>query len=181
MERDRRLARGRAELRRRYTREQFYAGLSGADQHHTQTFIGSDRRQHDQRKQPGSDPKFFYWGQENGNFFKDIPTHGAMAVSANSQNPEKALEVYDLMRNDEEDYTLLNFGIEGTDYVMTDDGKLDRPEGYDADHRRPGLELLGRPHGRVRAGPGHGRAEQGRRSTTSSVPWRRTTRTRPSW
>ena len=26
---------------------------------------------------------------------------------------------------------LLNFGIEGTDYVMTDDGKLDRPKGYD--------------------------------------------------
>src|SRR5690606_21949950 len=27
---------------------------------------------------------------------------------------------------------LLNFGIEGTDYVMTDDGKLGYPEGYDA-------------------------------------------------
>jgi ABC-type glycerol-3-phosphate transport system substrate-binding protein len=112
------------------TRELFFAGLSGADQHHTQTFIGSivDNMT---KKQPGSDPKFFYWGQENGNLFKDIPTHGAMAVNATSQNPEKALEVYDVLRNDEEAYKLLNFGIEGTDYVMTDDGKLDRPEGYD--------------------------------------------------
>lgn len=112
------------------TREQFYAGLSGADQHHTQTFVGQivDNMT---KKQPGSDPKFFYWGQENGNVFRDILTHGAMAVNATSANPEKALEVYDILRNDEEAYKLLNFGIEGTDYVMTDDGQLDRPEGYD--------------------------------------------------
>jgi len=112
------------------TREEFYAGLSGTDQHHAQTFIGTivDNMN---KKQPGSDPKFFYWGQENGNYFRDILTHGAMAVNATSQNPEKALEVYDVIRNDEEAYKLLNFGIEGTDYVMTDDGKLGRPEGWD--------------------------------------------------
>ena len=59
-----------------------------------------------------------------GNFFKDIFTHGAMAVSANSRNPEKAIEVYDLIRNDKENYMLFNFGIEGTDYIITADGKL---------------------------------------------------------
>ncbi|MFC4137722.1 MULTISPECIES: extracellular solute-binding protein [unclassified Microbacterium] len=112
------------------TREEFYAGRSGADQHHTQTYIGAivDNMT---KKQPGSDPKMFYWGQENGNVFKDIKTHGAMAVSANSKHPEKALQVYDALRNDEELYALLNFGIEGTDYVMTDDGKLGQPDGYD--------------------------------------------------
>ncbi|QEO14214.1 ABC transporter substrate-binding protein [Agromyces intestinalis] len=112
-------------------REEFYAGLSGADQHHTQTFV-TQIVDNMNKKQPGSDPKFFYWGQENGNFFKDILTHGAMAVSANSKHPEKALEVYDLLRNDKEDYMLLNFGIEGTDYIITDDGKLGYPEGYDS-------------------------------------------------
>jgi len=113
------------------TREQLYAGLSGVDQHHTQTFTGAvyDNLA---TKQPGSDPRFFYWGQENGNYFRDILTHGAMAVSANSSNPEKALEVYELIRNDEECYRLLNFGIEGTDYIVTDDGFLDFPEGYDS-------------------------------------------------
>ncbi|MCF4120997.1 ABC transporter substrate-binding protein [Antribacter sp. KLBMP9083] len=113
------------------TREEFYAGLSGADQHHTQTFIGSivDNMT---KKQPGSDPKFFYFGQENGNFFNDILTHGAMAVNATSKSPEKALEVYDIIRNDEEAYRLLNWGIEGTDYVITEDGKLGFPEGYDS-------------------------------------------------
>lgn len=113
------------------TREEFFAGLSGTDQHHAQTFIGQivDNMN---KKQPGSDPKFFYWGQENGNYFRDILTHGAMAVNATSQNPEKALQVYDVLRNDEEAYKLLNFGIEGTDYVMTDDGKLGYPDGYDS-------------------------------------------------
>jgi ABC-type glycerol-3-phosphate transport system substrate-binding protein len=113
------------------TGEQFYAGLSGVSQHHTQTFIGGivDNMN---KKQPGSDPKLFYWGQENGNVFRDILTHGAMAVNATSKNPEKALEVYDVLRNDEEAYKLLNFGIEGTDYVITDDGKLGHPEGYDS-------------------------------------------------
>ncbi|GAA2972265.1 ABC-type glycerol-3-phosphate transport system substrate-binding protein [Microbacterium terrae] len=112
-------------------REEFYAGLSGTDQHHTQTFI-TQIWNNMTTKQPGSDPKMFVFGQENGNFFKDIKTHGAMAVSANSKNPEKALEVYDLIRNDQVAYDLLNFGIEGTDYVLTDDGKLGFPEGYDS-------------------------------------------------
>ena len=113
------------------TREEFYAGLSGVDQHHTQTFV-TQIVNNMNTKQPGSDPKFFYWGKENGNFFKDIFTHGAMAVSANSKNPEKALEVYDLIRNDKENYMLFNYGIEGEDYIITADGKLDRPAGWDS-------------------------------------------------
>jgi putative aldouronate transport system substrate-binding protein len=112
-------------------REGMYAGTSGADQHHTQTFVTQIAYNMD-TKQPGSDPKFFYWGQENGNLYKDIVTHGAMAVSANSRNPEKALEVYDLIRNDEQIYRLFNFGIEGVDYVIGEDGVLGYPEGYDS-------------------------------------------------
>lgn len=112
------------------TRELLYAGRSGAEQHHTQTFV-NDIVNNMNQKQPGSDPKFFWWGKENGNFFKDIFTHGAMAVSANSRNPEKALEVYDLIRNDKELYMLFNFGIEGTDYILTADGFLGYPEGWD--------------------------------------------------
>jgi putative aldouronate transport system substrate-binding protein len=113
------------------SRENMYAGLSGADQHHTQTFL-TQIVNNMNTKQPGSDPKFFYWGKENGNFFKDIFTHGAMAVSANSRNPEKALEVYDLLRNDKELYMLFNYGIEGEDYVIGADGVLSRPDGWDS-------------------------------------------------
>ena len=113
------------------TREEFYAGLTGAEQHHTQTFV-TQIVHNMNAKQPGSDPKFYYWGEENGNFFKDIFTHGAMAVSTYSRNPEKALEVYDLIRNDKENYMLFNYGIEGEDYIIREDGVLDRPEGFDS-------------------------------------------------
>ena len=112
------------------SREALYAGLTGTDQHHTQTYL-TQIVSNMNAKQPGSDPKFFYWGKENGNFFKDIYTHGAMAVSANSRNPEKALEVYDLIRNDKEMYMLFVYGIEGEDYIIREDGVLDRPEGWD--------------------------------------------------
>jgi hypothetical protein len=54
-----------------------------------------------------------------------------MAVSANSKNPEKALEVYDLIRNDKEIYMLFNYGIEGEDYIINASGVLERPAGWD--------------------------------------------------
>ena len=82
-------------------------------------------------KQPGSDVKMYYWGQENNNVSKPIKTHGAAAISANSKHPERALMVYDLLRNDEECYRYINYGVEGTDYIVTDDGKLAYPEGWD--------------------------------------------------
>ena len=122
-------------------REELYAGLSGADQHHTQTFVGGVWSNLSKR-QKGSDPKMYWFGQENSNIFKDIKTHGAMAVSANSQHPERALQVYDLLRNDKECYDLLNFGIEGTDYVMKD-GNLTYPEGYDPSKDALGADFWG--------------------------------------
>lgn len=112
------------------TREMFFAGKSGADEHHTQTYIGSIRPTMD-AKQPGSEAKMFAYGIENHNITRDLKTHGAMAVGANSQHPERALMMYDLIRFDEKVYRLINYGIEGTDYIITDDGKLGRPEGYD--------------------------------------------------
>lgn len=123
------------------TRQELFAGLSGTDQHHTQTYVTGVW--HDlSQKQKGSDPKMFWFGQENKNIFRDIKTHGAMAVSANSQNPEKALQVYDLIRNDKECYDLINFGIEGSDYVMKD-GKLDYPDGYDSSKDALGANFWG--------------------------------------
>lgn len=113
------------------TRSLMLAGKSGADQHHTQTYVTTTRPQMD-AKQSGSDLQFYYWGQENKNVNRDLDTHGALAISASSQHPERALMVYDLMRNDKEIYMLHNFGIEGKDYLINKDGTLGHPEGYDA-------------------------------------------------
>ena len=46
------------------TREEFYAGTTGADQHHAQTYY-STIVPNMEKKQPGSDPQFYYWGEEN--------------------------------------------------------------------------------------------------------------------
>ena len=110
------------------TRNLFLAGLSGSDQHHTNTFL-SLREQMD-KEQPGSDIQMFWWGRENNNVNKDLITHGAMAVNAASRNVEKALRMYDLLRNDKEIYLLYNYGIEGKDYTVNPDGTFSRPAGY---------------------------------------------------
>jgi predicted small lipoprotein YifL len=111
------------------TREELYAGQTGADQHHTQTYYTTVRPQMDE-KQPGSEVGFFSFSEPSKNLMNLVITHGACAVGAASKNPERALMVYDLLRNDEEIYRLFNYGIEGTQYIVTADGKLDRPEGY---------------------------------------------------
>ncbi|MDF2486445.1 MAG: sugar transporter substrate-binding protein [Herbinix sp.] len=126
------------------TTEEFYAGQTGAVQHHTQTFVGTSRPTMDTR-QPGSEVNFFSFSEESKNLSKVSITHGATAVGANSQHPERALMVYDLLRNNEECYRLLNYGIEGTNYIVTAEGKLDRPEGYDKDTMEfPGFFWWGR-------------------------------------
>lgn len=110
------------------TRELFQAGKTGADQHHTQTFSGL-RTQMD-LKQPGSEIDMFAWSDTRDNLISMSITHGATAVGAHSKNPERALMVYDLIRNDEEIYKLFNYGMEGVQYEIVD-GKRAQPEGYD--------------------------------------------------
>ena len=55
-----------------------------------------------------------------------------MAVSAGSKNPERALMVYDLLRNDPECYYLLNYGIQGVQYDIDENGMKTTPESYDS-------------------------------------------------
>jgi hypothetical protein len=112
------------------TRNLLLAGLSGSDQHHTQTYVGL-REQMD-REQPGSELQMYYWGQELKNINKDLLTHGAMAINAASRNVEKALQLYDLLRNDKQIYLLYNYGIEGKDYLVLPDGRFSRPAGFNS-------------------------------------------------
>jgi hypothetical protein len=110
------------------TRNLMLAGLSGSDQHHTQTYVGLRERM--DREQPGSELQMYWWGKENNNVNKDLLTHGAMAINAASRNVEKALQMYDLLRNDQQIYTLYNFGLEGTDYIVVSPGVFGRPSTY---------------------------------------------------
>ena len=105
-------------------------GTSAARQHHTETWTGL--RTTLENAIPGSDAGFFYFGQEQGNLVSLNITHGAMAVAAQSDAPERALMLYDLLRNDEEIYRLMMYGIEGDMYTIDENGYLVRPEGFDS-------------------------------------------------
>ncbi|MFD1179125.1 ABC transporter substrate-binding protein [Paenibacillus puldeungensis] len=55
------------------------------------------------------------------------------AIAANSKNPERTLEALDLIMEDPSYAYLAYYGIEGKNYVVTSDGKLDLPEGVTAE------------------------------------------------
>ncbi len=129
----------------------FYSGKSACIQHHTNMYI-EDRKPNMDIAQPGSNAKFFWFGEENQNLVRTSILHGAMAVSADSQHPELALMVYDLIRNDEECYRLMNYGIEGVQYNIKEDNVYTRPSDYNTENdsftlnywwgRRDELELV---------------------------------------
>jgi putative aldouronate transport system substrate-binding protein len=110
------------------TRDMFKAGKSGADQHHTQTYINDIKPNMDE-KQPGSDAQFYAWCDTRGNLVGEPITHGATSIGANSKNAERALMIYDLTRSDKYFYQLMQYGIEGKHYVVKD-GKRWDPEGF---------------------------------------------------
>lgn len=117
-------------------RDDFRIGRVAAEQHHTQTWsdlcsatAANTIYQDDADAETG----FFYFGEETGNVVALSITHGAMAVSAASENPERALMVYDLLRNDPECYKLINYGIEGISYEIDENGLRTIPEGYNSD------------------------------------------------
>lgn len=117
-------------------RDDYRVGLVAAEQHHTQTWTdlcSPTESNTIYKDNPNAETGFFYFGEETGNAIALSITHGAMAVSAASKNPERALMVYDLLRNDAECYNLINYGIEGISYELTADGLKQSPASYNPD------------------------------------------------
>ncbi len=110
--------------------DNFREGNTAAVLRHNQWFVGNYGEC--EKKVPGMDPRFFTF-QEVGkkNLVRMTITHGGASVPISSKNPERALMVYDLFRNDEELYRLMNYGIEGVQYEIDSDGFFTQPEGYD--------------------------------------------------
>ncbi|MCR5426413.1 MAG: extracellular solute-binding protein [Lachnospiraceae bacterium] len=117
-------------------RDDFRVGLVAAEQHHTQTWTdlcsatSSNTMYQDD---PNAETGFFYFGEESKNVVALSITHGAMAISAASKHPERALMVYDLLRNDEQCYRLLNYGIQGKQWDMDSNGMRITPASYNSD------------------------------------------------
>lgn len=117
-------------------RDDFRVGKVAAEQHHTQTW--TDLASHTAANtiydtDEDAEVGFFYFGEETGNVVALSITHGAMAVSAGSKNPERALMVYDLIRNDPDCYKLFTYGIQGVSWDVNEEGLRVTPEGYNAD------------------------------------------------
>ena len=112
-------------------REDFKLGKVAAEQHHTQTWTGLVSKTPENVE--GAEVGFFWFGEETDNLVSLNITHGAMAVSYGSENPERALMVYDLIRNDAECYELLNYGQKGVQWDVDEDGLRITPESYDQD------------------------------------------------
>lgn len=116
-------------------RDEYRVGQVAVEQHHTQTW--TDLCSHTSNNtiydtDGDAETGFFYFGEETGNVVALSITHGAMAVSAGSKNPERALMVYDLLRNDPECYRLFNYGIEGVQYAIDENGMKYTPDTYDS-------------------------------------------------
>lgn len=111
-------------------------GLVAAEQNHTNTWTDLVSHTQDNKiydEDPGAETGFFYFGEESENIVSLSVTHGAMAVSAGSRNPERALMVYDLLRNDPDCYRLMCYGIKGVSWDTNDEGLRIKPEGYNSE------------------------------------------------
>jgi len=111
------------------TRAALRAGKSACDQHHSNTYRYL-RKEMDELI-PGSELMMFAWCDTRGNLVAEPITHGGTAIGRTSKHPERAVMLYELFRQDEEIYRLINWGVEGVNYIINEKGKLDRPEGYD--------------------------------------------------
>ena len=109
------------------TRSLLKAGKSGADQHHTQTYLGLQPQM--EEAIPGSDLKMFAFGTTRRNLVELPIIHGATVIHASSENPERAVMVMEQIRQNETVYRLLNYGLEGVQYEVKD-GMRVRPAGY---------------------------------------------------
>jgi putative aldouronate transport system substrate-binding protein len=111
------------------TREQLRAGRSGSDQHHSNTWRYLRFEMDDLF--PGSDLQMFAWADTGGNLVAEPITHGATSIGRNSDAAERSVMIYEILRQNEDVYRLLNYGMEGVQYEIVDGVRV-RPDGYDS-------------------------------------------------
>lgn len=117
-------------------RDDYRVGLVAAEQHHTQTWtdLCSKTSNNTIYEDPNAESGFFWFGEEQKNLVALSITHGAMAISAASKNPERALMVYDLIRNDPDCYKLINYGQKGRQWDTDSNGLRIQPDSFNSDN-----------------------------------------------
>lgn len=69
----------------------------------------------------------------DGGLYTTVTNACLYGISSNSKDPEKAMMLLNWIYKTKEANDLINWGIEGSDYVVTDDGTIDYPEGVTAE------------------------------------------------
>jgi putative aldouronate transport system substrate-binding protein len=82
------------------------------------------------KAQPESDPYFYTFAEANKKIKRKMGVENSTVISSNSENPERALMAIEKFMTDPEYYNLIQYGIEGRQYVI-EDGVKKTPEGFD--------------------------------------------------
>lgn len=61
-------------------------------------------------------------------------TNNGISIAANSKNPERVMQAFDLIMEDPSYVYLTYFGLEGKNYALTADGKIGLPEGVTSEN-----------------------------------------------
>ncbi|MDR1689403.1 MAG: extracellular solute-binding protein [Clostridiales bacterium] len=72
----------------------------------------------------------FFFDEKRGFAISDVMTQDSCSISANAQNPERALMMYDLFQYDPDIYHLTQYGVKGVHWTIDEEGYRVRPEGY---------------------------------------------------
>jgi putative aldouronate transport system substrate-binding protein len=102
-------------------------------------------------------------------------TSNGMSINANSKNPDRALMMLDLFRNNEDYFNLTTFGIKGKHYELTADKKIQTLNGADSGYKPDS----GSPWGWRTAGLYKPLSDQPKAFTTIKENWTKTAVTNP--
>jgi len=78
-----------------------------------------------------------------GHYPADSFINNGVAISATTKNAERTLQALDLMMEDPAYVYLIYYGIEGTNYIVTKDGKIDNPPGITSDKNTYPMDQAG--------------------------------------
>jgi putative aldouronate transport system substrate-binding protein len=95
---------------------------------HAQDWIGKYGT--DMKAQPESDPYFYTFAEANQKIKRKMGVENSTVISSNSKNPERALMAIEKFMTDPTYYNLIQYGIEGRQYVI-EDGVKKTPANFD--------------------------------------------------
>lgn len=108
----------------------FNNGLSGAFITHMTDWTGNYGSL--KASQPNVETDFWSPEETNGKILSIAGMQSSTVISSNSKNPERALMAIEKLMTDESYYRLMQYGIEGRQYVI-EDGLVKKPANFDKD------------------------------------------------